>query len=544
MSRSDSPADVPTRQPRALYMLFFAEMWERFSFYGMRALLTLYLVRQLFADMDPQGADAKAKGIYAAYGALVYATPFLGGIVADRILGYKRSVMLGAVLMAIGHFVMAIETEFFLYLALAFLIAGNGFFKPNISSMVGGLYPDRNDPRRDGGFTIFYMGINLGAFAAPLACGAIGELYGWSYGFALAGIGMVAGLLVFGWGKGLLGENGDPPSDLLHRRVGPVTVEWLTYGLAFLSVVLFALLVRHFHVMSYVLTPFAVGVLLVIFIYAIRSEKIVRERLFVVIVLLFFSTLFWAFFEQAGTSLTLFTDTNVDRGTLPASIFQAVNPLFILLLAPVFSMMWTRLGRMGHEPSTPLKFALGVAQLGLGFLVLAWSAASAHDGEVVVIVDGVEVTRAAAVVPLFFLIAGYFFHTTGELCLSPIGLSMVTRLSPKKITAMVMGAWFLSSAMAHHAAGIIALLMTPPQTEDNPGRLALERGLLDSLGDRSPELLQSYDSLANYTEVFEQLGWVALGASVVCFVLVPVLKRWMHLDAPDVRAEDEGAESA
>ncbi len=530
MSSSANSAAAPTRQPRALYMLFFAEMWERFSFYGMRALLTLYLVRQLFSHMDTQGADAKAKGIYAAYGALVYATPFLGGIVADRILGYKRSVMLGAVLMAIGHFVMAIETEFFLYLALAFLIAGNGFFKPNISSMVGGLYEDRADPRRDGGFTIFYMGINLGAFAAPLACGAIGELYGWSYGFGLAGVGMVAGLLVFGWGKGLLGKNGDPPSDLLHRKVGPITVEWLTYGLGFLSVVLFALLVRHFHVMSYVLTPFAVGVILVIFGYAIKSEKVVRERLFVVIVLLFFSTLFWAFFEQAGSSLTLFTDTNVDRGSIPASTFQAVNPLFILLLAPVFSMLWTGLGRIGKEPSTPLKFALGVAQLGLGFLVLAASVAFVRDGEVMLTVDGAEITRAAAVVPMFFLIAGYFFHTTGELCLSPIGLSMVTRLSPKKITAMVMGAWFLSSAMAHHVAGIIALLMTPPETGDNPGQLAVDLGVLDATGDRSPELLQSYDSVANYTQVFEQLGWVALGAAALCLLLVPLLKRWMHLD--------------
>ncbi len=188
----------PEKQPPGLALLFFAEMWERFSFYGMRALLTLYLVRQLFSDLDATESDHKAKGIYAAYGALVYATPFLGGIVADKLLGYKRSVMLGAVLMAVGHFAMAIETEFMLYIALAFLIAGNGFFKPNISSMVGGLYTDRNDPRRDRGFTIFYMGINLGAGAAPLLCGYLGETYGWFYGFTLAGFGMLAGLAVFG----------------------------------------------------------------------------------------------------------------------------------------------------------------------------------------------------------------------------------------------------------------------------------------------------------------------------------------------------------
>ncbi|MEM9072917.1 MAG: peptide MFS transporter [Myxococcota bacterium] len=527
------------RQPRALYMLFFAEMWERFSFYGMRALLTLYLVRQLFSDMNEQGADAKAKGIYAAYGALVYATPFLGGIIADRVLGYKRSVMLGAVLMAIGHFVMAIETEFMLYVALAFLIAGNGFFKPNISSMVGGLYESRNDPRRDGGFTIFYMGINLGAGAAPLLCGWLGETYGWAWGFGLAGVGMLAGLVVFGMGQGMLGTNGDAPSALLKKKVGPLSIEWLTYLGAFASVVLFALLVRYFHVMSYVLTPFAVGVILVILGYALKSEKVVRERLFVVIVLLFFSTLFWAFFEQAGSSLTLFTDTNVDRGEVPASIFQSVNPTFILLLAPLFSMLWTRLGSSGKEPSTPLKFALGVAQLGVGFLVLAWSASFVADGSVNVIADGETVTQAAAVVPVIFLLGGYFFHTTGELCLSPVGLSMVTKLSPKKITAMVMGAWFLSSAMAHHVAGIIALLMTPPETGNNPGQLAVDLGVIQSVGDRSPELLQSYDNLANYLDVFGQLGWVAIGASVLCLALVPLLKKWMHLDAPEEIAPEQ-----
>jgi POT family proton-dependent oligopeptide transporter len=525
------------KQPRALYMLFFAEMWERFSFYGMRALLTLYLVRQLFAEMSATDSDAKAKGIYAAYGALVYATPFVGGILADRLLGYKRAVMLGSVLMALGHFVMAIETEFFLYVALAFLIVGNGFFKPNISSIVGGLYPDRNDPRRDGAFTIFYMGINLGAGVAPLLCGYLGETYGWSYGFGLAGIGMLAGLLVFGFGAKQLGDNGDPPNDKLNHKVAGLSIENWTYAGAFASVAAFALLVRYFELMSYVLTPFSLLVVGIIFVAAIRDTKIVRERLFVVLILLFFSTLFWAFFEQAGSSLTLFTDTNVERHGLPASVFQSVNPAFILLLAPVFSALWVGLGRRHKEPSIPVKFALGIAQLGVGFLVLAWSGAFAVDGEISISGEnGSEITQAAAVVPLLFLIGGYLLHTTGELCLSPIGLSMVTKLSPHKITAMVMGGWFLSSAMAHHLAGLIALLTSPPETGAAAGTLAVETGLLDAVGTRSPELLTSYDNLANYLTVFEQIGYVALGAAVLCFAMAPLLTKWMHLDAPDTDA--------
>ena len=526
------------KQPRSLYMLFFAEMWERFSFYGMRALLVLYLTRQLFADLGEAGAEAKAYGIYAAYGSLVYATPFLGGIIADKLLGYKKSVLLGGVLMAIGHFIMAIETEFFLYVALAFLIAGNGFFKPNISSMVGGLYDDRNDPRRDGGFTIFYMGINLGAGVAPLVCGYLGETVGWWLGFGLAGLGMLAGLAVFGWGQGMLGENGNPPSDLLKEKIGPVNWEIATYVLAVISCVVFALLVQHYELMTYVLTPFAIGVFAVIFVTAVRSEKVERERLFVVLVLLFFSTLFWAFFEQAGSSMTVFTNLNVDRGSIRASLFQSVNPTFILILAPLFSLLWVKLGVRGKEPSTPVKFALGILQLGLGFVLLGYSAGFVMDGTVEVTeatADGgtAIVTQVAAVVPLFFLVGAYFLHTTGELCLSPIGLSMVTKLSPQRIMAMVMGAWFLSSAMAHHVGGIIALLTKAPETGEAPGQLAVDMGVLSSLDGKSAELLESYDRIANSTDVFAQLGWVAVGAAALCLVLSPLLAKWMHLDVAD-----------
>lgn len=272
-----------------------------------------------------------------------------------------------------------------------------------------------------------------------------------------------------------------------------------------------------------------------------RSEKIVRERLFVVLVLLFFTTLFWAFFEQAGSSLTLFTDTNVDRLGAPASIFQSVNPFFILVFAPIFTMIWAGLNKRGKEPNIPVKFALGILQLGLGFLVLGWCGSFAAPGEIEVGSGEDTQVVTAALVPVAFLLIGYLLHTTGELCLSPIGLSMVTKLSPKKITAMVMGGWFLSSAMAHHLAGVIALMTTPPDTDADPGQLAIDSGLIESAGDMAAPLLTSYDNLANYLTVFEKIGYVACGAAVLCFVLSPVLKNWMHLDAD---SEEEKAEAA
>lgn len=457
-----SQANNSTAQPRELLMLFFAEMWERFSFYGMRALLTLYLTIELFKDLADPEKQAKAFGIYAAYGALVYATPFVGGIIADRLLGFKRSVMFGAVMMSIGHFVMAIENEFWLYIALSFLIIGNGFFKPNISSMVGGLY-EENDPRRDGGFTIFYMGINLGAFLAPLACGYIGETYGWFWGFGLAGIGMILGLIVFGMGQAKLGDNGEPKDvAILNKKLAGISQEHWIYLLSFVAVALFALLVRYYTITSLLLKPIALGILLTIFIIALRSEKKEREKLFVVLILLFFTTLFWAFFEQAGSSINLFTNWNVNRKILgfhiPASAFQAINPFFIIALGTPFSMMWVYLAKIKKEPSTPVKFTLGLFQLGLGFLIFGLGSQFVNVNEISIRNGEDIVMQTAATIPLIFLVLGYLLHTTGELCLSPVGLSMVTKLAPKRIMAMVMGAWFLSSALAHDIGGTIAVL--------------------------------------------------------------------------------------
>lgn len=476
------------KHPRALIILFFTEMWERFSFYGMRALLMLYLTMQLFRDLQEPDKKAIAYGIYAAYGSLVYATPFIGGIIADKFLGHRKSVVWGAILMAIGHFVMAVETQFWLYIALAFLIIGNGFFKPNMSSIIGEMY-DEKDPRRDGGFTIFYMGINLGAFLSPILCGVIGETYGWKYGFSIAGIGMIAGLVWFEWGKKILDYKehivekddeieivkeyhplGIPPQpEKLHKKLFlGITQEYLIYALSIISVALFATLIKNYQVMTYVLVPFSAIVLTIILVIAFRSTKIERDRLFVVLILLVFTTLFWAFFEQAGSSLTLFANENIDRNffhwQVKASIFQSINPLFILFLATPFTMLWMQMARRKREPSTPSKFAFGILFLAFGFLILAISPYFITDTTLNVPKDSGLWNLRVAAVPMTILILSYLLQTIGELCLSPIGLSMVTKLASPKIVGMVMGAWFLSSTMAFHVGGFIANLTTEPQS--------------------------------------------------------------------------------
>lgn len=452
-------AETQEKQPRQLYMLFLTEMWERFSFYGMRSLLTLYMTLQLFKDLADPEAKSIAYGIYAAYGALVYATPYIGGLLADKLLGYQKSTLWGGVLMMIGHFVMAIETEFFLYLALAFLIAGNGFFKPNISSMVGGLYRE-GDPRRDGGFTIFYMGINLGAFAAPLICGYIGETYGWFYGFGLAGLGMLTGLLVFERGRGGLGEiGGVPNAEKLYRKLFlGLNYEHLIYIGSILGVALVSVLIRFYHTVE-ILIPFATGAgLLIVLIQSFRREKVEMQRIFVILILTIVNIFFWAFFEQAGSSLTLLTESNVNRkifgAVLPASIFQSVNPAFILILGPMFASMWVTLGRKGKEPSTPLKFVFGMVLLGIGFLFLAFG------------VNFVSVIGGAALIPLIFLVISYMLQTCGELSLSPVGLSMITKLAPRDMTALLMGMWFLSTALSHTVAGQIATMTAGGQNPE------------------------------------------------------------------------------
>lgn len=432
------------KQPRELYILFFTEMWERFNYYGMRALLVLYMVYELFVNKRGFG-DTQAYAIYAAYGSLVYATPYIGGILADKFLGYKKSIIFGGAMMATGEFLMMLNTEFTFYIALATIIVGNGFFKPNISSIVGGLYDD-DDPRRDGGFTIFYMGINLGAAIAPILTALVMDIFGFQYAFGLAGVGMIIGTLTFIRGKDKLGENGDPPSfEMLKEKIfGLLSKETAIYLFSILVIPIFMLLMFYYQVMDYIFPAFGIFVLGTLIYNALKLEKAERERLFVVIILILFSVLFWAFFEQAGSSLTLFTELNINRWIgswqVPTPLFQSVNAFFIIMLGPVFASMWIKLNKIDKEPSTPLKFAFGLIFLGLGFGSLVWGTSFAVNG----------------LVPIIFIVLIYFLNTVGELSLSPVGLSMVTKLSPKRIVGMVMGSWMLAVAFAQFFGGMVA----------------------------------------------------------------------------------------
>ncbi len=482
------------KHPPVLAYLFFAEAWERFSFYGMRALLVLYLTKSfLFSDNT-------AYLIYGSYTALVYTTPVIGGLLADRLLGFRKAVILGGILMALGHFAMAVQNLQVFYLALALLICGNGFFKPNISSIVGRLYA-ADDPRRDSAFTIFYMGINLGALLAPLGCGYLGERYGWHWGFGLAGIGMLLGLVVFMRAQPLLHGVADAPNREGKRKLAGLSDSAWVYLGTFASVGLAWQLVQHGTLVGSLLSVFGIGVLAAMLVFMFRlQDKIERDRLGVALLLTVISIVFWAFFEQAGTSMSLFTDRNVNRTVfghlIPASQFQSVNPVFILIFAPVFSALWLYLGRRKLEPSTPLKFGFGIVQLGLGFVALYFGALT---------------SRATGVVPLFWLVLGYFLHSTGELCLSPIGLSMITKLSPKRVTGIMMGVWFLSSAYAQYVASLIAQLTGVKDGSTAAGALP-----------------KPVDTVMVYGSVFGSIAWVALGVGVLVVLVSPLIARRMH----------------
>ncbi|HEY6559955.1 MAG TPA: peptide MFS transporter [Polyangiaceae bacterium] len=487
---------VQKGHPKGLVVLFFAEMWERFSFYGMRALLVFYMTRHFLFS------DNAAYAVYGSYTALVYATPVIGGLIADRLLGLRKSVVLGGVLMALGHFAMAIETEQVFYFALALLICGNGFFKPNISTTVGRLY-DEGDPRRDSGFTIFYMGINLGAAAAPLLCGFIGETYGWKYGFGLAGVGMVFGLIVFLNGQKYLNHVAEPPDpERLRVKVLPgLSREHAVYVGSALAALVFWQLVQSGRLVGTLLTIFGIVVLAALLFYLFKKcEGVERDRLGVAMVLISFSMVFWAFFEQAGSSINLFTDRNVERTLfgmkIPASVFQSLNALFILMFGPLFGALWVKLARVGKEPSTPLKFGLGILQLGLGFGALYLGARSA---------------AADGMVWIGWLVLGYMLHTTGELCLSPIGLSMITKLSPVRIGSMMMGTWFLASAFAQYIAGLIAMLTGVSGEDESGARIP------------APQ-----DTVMIYGDVFGTIAMVAVAVGVLVVAVSPVLAKRMR----------------
>ena len=427
--------------PQGLMTLFFSEMWERFCYYGMRVLLTLYLVKSLLKG------DAEASLIYGAYTALIYAAPVLGGRLADQYLGYRYAIIFGAILMAIGEFLILGGTEEFMLLGMGALIIGNGYFKANISTIVGKLYED-DDPRRDSGFTIFYIGINVGALLATTVVAYVGEEVGFKWGFGLAGLGMIAGLLIFWLGRHhYAAAPGLDIPEAGKKQIGPLKV-YQAISLASLGLIPCCyVLISQNELMSYLLTGLFVVVAFSLIRGGFRESKVWGERMIALVIFMLINIVFWACFEQAGTSLTLFADRNVSREifgwTMPAAMTQFFNPAFIILFGSLFSWMWLKLTSIGKNPSIPIKFALGILQLGLGFLVTY---------------VGFQMQLDGFLVPLWTLIILYLLHTTGELFLSPIGLSMVTKLAPRHIAGTAMGGWFLSFAIANFLGGQIAAL--------------------------------------------------------------------------------------
>ncbi|HEX6858737.1 MAG TPA: oligopeptide:H+ symporter [Caulobacteraceae bacterium] len=586
--------------PRGLFILFFAEMWERFSYYGMRGLLIFYLTQHFLFD------DAFSNTQYGSYTTLVYLLPLIGGLLADRYIGMRKAVAFGALLLVAGHFTMAIEGrpatqvltfnnaqyevvmqgrgdtqkatlaiggqnyEFssadtgglqikdlpaaaplpsvlpkgsyqlaeqrdakyvgIFYLALSLIIMGVGFLKPNISSIVGQLY-NKGDPRRDPGFTLYYYGVNLGAFWAAVLCGYLGQAVGWWAGFGLAGVGMLVGYLAFVIGKPLLQGKGEPPDParLAAPVVGPLNREHLIYLGGLLGVALVYFVVQRNGIVGVSLGIGSVIVLAYVAWYMVtKSSKIERERLGLAMVLIVGAVVFFTLFEQAGTSLNLFADRNtnlalidkpyivdflgrplffgtremaltgpsnmlwIDMGFTAAQT-QSFNAGFILIFAPIFAAVWAWLGRRGRDPNPVLKFGLGLLQVGLGFLVIVW-AGGMHD--------------SAFRLPLLVLAFTYLLHTTGELCLSPVGLSEITKLSPPMIVSFLMAVWFLSSSWAQYIGGWIAALAG---TETVGG-----------------QVLDPAAALASSIEVFKIIGWVGVASGVLFFILSPFIKHWAH----------------
>jgi len=516
--------------PKGLYLLFFTEMWERFSYYGMRAIFILFITKALLMN------SAEASNIFGSFTGLVYLTPLLGGYISDRYWGNRRSILVGGVLMAIGQFLLffsgGMVTEgaaspgaiSAMWAGLTLLIIGNGFFKPNISTMVGQLYP-ANDSRLDGAFTIFYMGINLGAFFSPLVCGGLGDtdsIYDFKYGFLAAGIGMVISVISFELlkNKYIVSDKGEPlgmpkkAMDLKTILIVLGTIGLMFFLLNFKTMVSESPAMTSFfgkisEAIGMEFDPIAIliyGAMIVIPFVIFSDKSLVsqeKQRISVIFILAFFVIFFWACFEQAGASLTLFADQQTNRHIggweMPASYFQSVNPLLIIGLAPLFNMLWIRLGRRGMEPSSPLKMAIGLGLLALGYIVIAIG------------VNGVDPSTK---ISMWWLLTLYSLHTMGELCLSPIGLSMVSKLAPLRLSSLLMGTWFLANAAANKFAGTLSALIPPSGGDASaaPVEFPVFFGI-------------TIDNLFTFFTVFIALSG---GAAILLFVIHKWLQKRMH----------------
>ncbi len=485
--------------PRSLWMLFMTEFWERFCFYGMRWMLTLYIVAQFF-NGDPAG-QATASQTYGAYLALVYATAIAGGYIADQILGYQRSVLLGALFVAVGLFTLLVPDETVFKYALTLVIVGNGLFKPNISSMVGKLYaPD--DSRRDRGFTIFYMGINAGAFFAPLVTGWVAAQMGYlslnaadmqaaglRYGFAAAGVGMLVSYFWFLIGRRRLGLVGVAPAG----REGWGSMIAVTIAGLLITPLIFFLLGQNQWLSGILSTLFLLCCAFLV-VAGIRDGNIQRDRIFALLILFIANIMFWMFFEQAGASFNFLAEGIVDRQMFggwefPVGWFQSVNPAAIVLLAPLVTILWAWLDKRGMEPNIPRKFGIGLIGNALAFALLMYSLT--------------YLVSDKNHIPFWTLAAVYVLQTVGELHLSPIGLSMVTKLAPARLVGLTMGAWFLSISIGNSLAG------------------AFSAWISSEGGEAGMTVVSARDG-------FTLSFWLLLGAGVVVFILAPFIHRLMH----------------
>lgn len=519
--------------PKGLYVCFATELWERFSFYGMKYLLLLYLTKyHLFSD--GQGLE-----VLGSYAGLVYALPVIGGVLADRYLGMRKAVLFGGILLCLGHLLMAFEghqavqydagtilssaltladgtvlsagtvlTETVkiqdtaalnvFYLALALIVTGVGFLKPNISTIVGQLYAE-GDPRRDSGFTIFYMGINIGSFIATILCGYLGETYGWGYGFGAAGIGMLIGLATFLYGQKYLNGLAEPSHpERLKETVAGISKENLIYICSILSLGFIWFMVQHepvvFMTQQTLLVVAGVGLVAYSMMKGTREEL---HRMIVLVILIASTIVFWALFEQSAGSMTLYADRVIDRELMgiefTASQFGSLNALFIMIFAIPLATLWVWLDKSNMNPNTPVKFGLGIVQAGLGFGAL---------------VLGAQFPNEAGQISLWWLVLAYLLHTTGELCLSPVGLSAVTKLAVHRVVGMAMGTWFLATALAE--------------------TLAMRLGKIAAIDTDSTDLTDVAAVTSTYTQLYEFLMWVGVATGIFMIVISPLLKRGMH----------------
>jgi POT family proton-dependent oligopeptide transporter len=477
--------------PRPLWMLFMTEFWERFSFYGMRWALTLYMVAQFY---NGEGAgEAPANRIYGAYLALVYAAGFFGGFIADRLIGHQRSILTGAVVMGGGLFVMMVPNMSMFLLGLALVIIGNGLFKPNISTMVGELYA-QGDYRRDAGFTIFYMGINAGSFFSPIITGWLASVItstpmeqNYKVVFASAGVGMALSYVWFWFGRRQLQGIGEPPEGAASKRsLGLVAV----YLLAGVPLTYFLLAELGAGALVWILGILFLILAAFLLVEGAREGAVTRDKVIAMLIVFVFNSLFWMFFEQAGSSFNFLAEKIVHRDfgdwQFPVAWFQAVNPLAIIALAPLVAWAWIALGKRGREPSIPRKFGLGLIGNGIAFLLLMYALTHLVD--------------AAGKIPFWTLFMVYVLQSVGELCLSPIGLSMVTKLAPQRYVAFAMGGWFLSIANGNNLSGIFA------------SEVSGESGMTTT------------SALSGYTFGF----WSLVGAGALLFLVAPLINRLMH----------------